>query len=173
MPFQLPPGTTQTEIRKENSERIIELLKWNLFIPLCSLVEYTTKSLLRMYSSHPSARKVVEKDKQNRSYRINLVQDIINPSVSHLLIDQDDAKAWLDLAKIRNIIIHNNGVAQSSGRIKLRDYLEINTKENVMIRVDLRFFYNASIEIIHLHDRWLRNLLDVYDQSPIEDEDYE
>ena len=45
-------------LRNENFDRVMTLLKWSLFVPTFSLVEYTMKTVLLSFPEHPAAEKV-------------------------------------------------------------------------------------------------------------------
>lgn len=145
------------QLRNQNFERIMELLKWSLFIPTFSLIEFTMKNSLFLFSDHPAAKKV--NNLKDKPHYIKFNNSILLPSGETNLLTSNQIKEIKTLAKLRNSIVHNNAIAQEDHIHKGENY-EINFAKGEMLTGKLNTFFYCTLAVIELYFAWANNLLE-------------
>ena len=135
--------------KKENAERIIEATKC-LFIKSLSAIEYCAKGTIKD-KRHPLHLWYQEQKSKNR--RIYLSK-MISESYKRGLINKKQKESWDCLIDMRNIIVHNNGIADKNVKYSIND-LEIIFEENKMTKGKLDTFIKLTNIAVDLYYSWV------------------
>ncbi|ALV63857.1 hypothetical protein ADU37_CDS21600 [Thermococcus sp. 2319x1] len=135
--------------RKENAERIIDATKC-LFIKSLSAIEYSAKEAIKD-KEHPLHSWYQEQKSKNR--RIYL-SGIISESYRMGLVNKKQKEYWDCLIYMRNMIVHNNGVADKNVKYRIND-LEIVFGENKMTKGKLDTFVKLTDIAVDLYYSWV------------------
>jgi len=151
-----PPSLSSDEIerlRKENAQRVLTITKW-AFVSALSLIEYSAKETLKII-----------KDKSFKQLREKLQQDepvylrtIMKKSQETKLIDEKQYKTWKTLIKIRNVIVHNNAIADINAKFEIND-MKITFIKGEMLKGKLDFFVKLLEITIDHWKKWLHEFL--------------
>lgn len=135
--------------KKENAERIIEATKC-LFIKSLSSIEYCAKETIKdkKHPLHSWYQK--QKSKNGRIY----LSGIANKSYKKGLIDEQQKECWDCLIYMRNIIVHNNGIADDDKKYRIND-LEIIFEKDKMTRGNLDTFVKLTDIAVDLYHCWI------------------
>jgi hypothetical protein len=107
------PGLTIDQARQQNSERLTHIGK-SLFVEVMSACEFQAKEANKAYLS------VLEITK-SRPY----LSDIIHRSKVRGLVAEDVKLLWDGCFKIRNCLVHNNGVADETAEWQFAPNLKV------------------------------------------------
>jgi hypothetical protein len=115
---------------------IINVLRFMLFIPTFSEIEYAMTKTLKT-STHPAGLSVWQKEDRGEKQLISFFRDIIRPSTDHRIFTRKEERVWRGIIWIRNNLIHNKGIATKKYRFKVYD-LEIafDSDNKMWARVD-------------------------------------
>lgn len=158
------PSSEVERIKKENAERVMEITKW-MFIHALSILEYSTKELLKIINEENLPPELKElKNELQQGKRIYL-RRIMDKSREAKLIDNEQYRTWEGLIEIRNVIIHNNAIADRTETFKLSDELEVSFSKGEMLKGKLDFFIKLLNITIDRHHLWVRNVLNLMDNK--------
>jgi hypothetical protein len=132
------------ETREQNGQRVT-LLQKMCFIELMSAFEF-------------SAKKAVLNNKSTFGEfkgRIYLT-GIMNKSKDIGLIDDAQLQLWKGASKLRNSLVHNNGIAEENAQYDFPD-VKVTLKEGVMSQGDLKLFALVSEWLLVEANSWLKN----------------
>lgn len=149
--------------RKRDPVEVLTLLKWIVFIATFSLSEYTQKKVMREHPEHWASENVVSLEYQRKGYKISLMRDIIRPAVGSI-ITESEAEEWWDLAKVRNYLTHNNGVAMETETLNIGD-TQLQIEADQMMKGGLTVFLGLSQLLVKLHTQWLRGFIETLPNS--------
>jgi hypothetical protein len=121
-----------------------------LFIKSLSAIEYCAKETIKD-KRHPLHSWYQEQKSKNR--RIYLSK-IISESYKRGLINKKQKESWDCLIDMRNIIVHNNGIADKNVKYKIND-LEIVFEENKMTKGKLDTFVKLTNIAVDLYYSWV------------------
>ena len=143
------------DIRNENAERCMELTKM-LFIGVMSSIEFCAKGSVRFYSTsriNNNLDSYLKKKKRKFLYLINIIKESFNCE----LISKKEKEYWKYLIWIRNLMVHNNGVAHTTENYKIND-LTINLEMEKMVRGNLDLFLKLTDYSVELYNSWIKSL---------------
>lgn len=130
------------EARAQNGERVIMLQKMS-FIEVMSSFEYSAKKIVL---SNPAKF-------DSFSGRIYLSR-IMERSVQKGLINQATLDLWNGAIKLRNSLVHNNGISEESASYTYPE-VTINVNENTMTQGNLRQFGFLSKWLLSESKSWI------------------
>jgi hypothetical protein len=116
--------------KDNNTERLIFLSK-TMFVWSMSSIEYVANEVAR---AHPSMF-LGKKNPKGLTF-----SDIIKRSTAAGLIDATKEPSWVAANMLRNIAVHNNGVATASGSWKITDEVTIVAEQGKMIKGSIMTF---------------------------------
>jgi len=149
----VPRSILAEELKKDNVERVFEITKW-AFISALSIVEYTSKEILKMVNdnSFECLRARIQSGK--RVY----LSHIIERSKEIEVTDEEQYKRWRALIHVRNAVVHNNAIADIDVEYKI-DNFEITFVKGEFLRGKLDFFIRLLQITVDQQYEWLRALL--------------
>ena len=136
--------------KEENAQRCMEITKMQ-FILAISNIEYCMKEVLDMYPRHSLAKWCC---KQKRIY----LSGIINESKKIRLIDDKEHRFWDCILKVRNVVVHNNAIADFSKTYQING-LTISFVKGKMLKGKLDFFIKLTDKAIDLYRSWVMNFV--------------
>jgi len=128
--------------RQENAERVMTVSK-AAFVLALSAFEFSAKQAL---IARPGKIAPIT----GRIY----LRKIIQESVTAGLIPAGDDHAWEGVIELRNILVHNNGIADATARYNIPTCQQINFVAGVMTSGNLRFFPEILCWSIGAFSRW-------------------
>jgi hypothetical protein len=128
--------------RQENAERVNIITK-AMFILSMSAFEFTAKETIK---SRPRNLPL----KQGRVY----LRNIIGASIRAGLIDPADEQPWEGVIELRNILVHNNGIADKTATYQLLGGPSIALMAGGMAQGNLKFFPKLLLWTIEAFARW-------------------
>lgn len=152
----------EDQLNNELMDRLLTVTK-NLFVDVMSIVERGAKGLL---IDHPDSS-LMQEAKQGR--RFLYLRDIMNVSMQNELISKAAFQEWEDLLSIRNLVVHNNSIADRSCRMTVGD-LRISMRPDRIMKGPLKTFVVLSERALTLYYHWARSLLQFPLSSIIIDE---
>ena len=161
IPRTLPSDEIE-RLKKENAERVIEITKW-AFVHTLSIIEYSTKEIIKKMSdeklsSYPAIRKV--KDKLQAGKKVYL-STIIKEFKEGQLISDEEYDVWRGLIETRNIIVHNNAIAEETKSFKMFNEFRISFVKGKMLKDKLDFFIKLLDVAIDQHHQWIRSVINL------------
>lgn len=131
------------QLRQENAERVALITK-TLFITLLSGFEYSAKQALLL---KPGALPLGK----GRIY----LWGIIQKSADHEWIGETEKRLWDGAIRLRNTLVHNNGVAEETRTYQFPG-AQLELLDGAMVRGNLRLFPAVSAWVIEAFSRWCR-----------------
>jgi small nuclear ribonucleoprotein (snRNP)-like protein len=135
-------NSTVEEAREQNSQRVI-LLEKMTFIEIMSSFEFASKNIVL---SNPQKFGAF-------SGRIYL-SGIMKRSLDIGLIGQADLNLWNGAVRLRNSLVHNNGVSEETARY-LYPEVTIEVNENTMTRGNLKVFGLLTKWMLNESKMWI------------------
>lgn len=143
-------------LRKENGERCMELTK-SLFVDSMSSIEYCAKESIKLYSTS-SITNEINKISLTRPRHTYYLSDVIRESMKCELISQQEKEKWDRIIILRNLVVHNNGIADKDD-IYVIDGLTVTLKKGTMIQGKLDVFTNLVESSVESYNLWVKNLV--------------
>lgn len=140
------------KIRKENAERCIEQTKM-FFIGVLSAMEFFAKQSVKLYSTTPIGQAINQLEGKKRIY----LSIIIMESYKLGLISNDEKYKWERIIWLRNLLIHNNGIAETDDVYTI-DRVTFRLHKGIMIKGDLFSFTNLVESAVELYNAWIYKL---------------
>ena len=138
-------------LNNEFMDRLLTVTK-NLYVDIMSIVENGAKGL---WSRHPDPS-LMEQAKLGR--RFLYLRDIMNVSMQNGLISGAAFREWEDLLNVRNLVVHNNSIADRSYRMTVGD-IRISMRPDRMMKGPLKTFVVLSENALTLYYHWAHSLL--------------
>ncbi|XRP96560.1 hypothetical protein ACO3UB_06320 [Methanocaldococcus sp. 16A] len=138
-------------VRRENGERVFMATRSILFIPTMSSIEFCAKEAIKN-ENHP-----LNGWYNNRiaSGKLIYLSGIIKETYNKKLITQDEKEKWDCLIDLRNIIVHNNGIADRNKKCRITNDLEIIFEEGKMTQGKLDTFIKSTNLAVDLYYNWI------------------
>jgi hypothetical protein len=150
---RLTPGTVE-RARGEVYDRIRWILAQQ-FVSTISLIEFGAKESIKTASSSSLAASIASA-KRRVSLRL-----IVEESHMLNLISGTDLDTWSALIEIRNMLVHNNGIADTSARYEIAG-LRVDLVPGKITETDtFLFFPKITAEAVVKYHNWLRILFSV------------
>jgi hypothetical protein len=143
---------TIEQARKENGERCIEQTKM-FFIAVLSCIEFCAKESIKHYPNSNLCQTITQLAARKRIYLIDLIRESSNEG----LISAQDKYKWERLIWLRNLFVHNNGIADNNDVYTI-DAVTINLTNGMMIQGDLCIFANLVNSLVELYNVWINTL---------------
>lgn len=105
-------GETELEPENENSERVLIVTK-DMFTDVISIIEKSTKDMLRLYPKFGLKEATLKKG--SHLYLRNIFESARDAG----LMSDEDFEEWESIQVIRNLAMHNNCVADRTGKIEV------------------------------------------------------
>lgn len=140
--------------REENAQRCLEITKM-LFVFSISSMEHFAKETINIYPKHPLAQWFRKQQQQER--RIYL-SGIMGQSKRTGLIDSKSLKSWDCILEVRNLIVHNNAIADRD-RIYQIDGMTVSFVSGKMLRGKLDFLVNLTDKATDLYYSWILKVI--------------
>ena len=144
--------------RRENAERVIEITKW-AFVHAMSIIEFSLKDAVRVID--PSIMKSIEtrKSKSRKRKRVFIyLRDIVEELKSKKCMSDEVHGNWVALITIRNLVVHNNAIADSNKVLRIGD-MEIHLRKGRMLKGKLDFFVKLMDYAVEGYKQTLEALL--------------
>ena len=144
--------------RRENAERVIEITKW-AFIDAMSIIEFSLKDTVRVID--PSIMKDIEtrKSKGRKRKRVFIyLRDIVEELKNRKCLSDEVYGNWITLITIRNLVVHNNAIADSNKVLRIGD-MEIHLRKGRMLKGKLDFFVELMDYAVDSYKQTLEALL--------------
>jgi hypothetical protein len=128
--------------KRENGERIVGLTK-SAFIMSVSSLEFAAKSAIVARPSRlpaPTGRVYLRK--------------IIKDSDRAGLIAHAEDSPWEGIIEVRNVLVHNNGIADRDASFTIPGGPTIQLKSGKMTQGNLRFFPELTLWAVDSYSRW-------------------
>jgi len=140
--------------REENAQRCVEITKMQ-FISSVSSIEYCVKETISLYPKHPLAKWC--NNQQQRKRRIYL-GGIITESKRMGLVDNKEYDSWGCILKVRNAVVHNNGIADHDKTYQI-DGATVTFIKGKMLRGKLDFCVRLTDKAADLYYSWVVKLI--------------
>ena len=140
---------TREEIRRkkeENAQRCIAITKMQ-FISSISSIEYCVKETINLNPKHSLAK---WSRKQKRIY----LSSIMKKSKRIGLINNKQHGFWECILKVRNVIVHNNGIADFDKTYQI-DGITVSFVKGKMLKGKLDFFVKLTDKAVDLFHSWI------------------
>ena len=144
-------------LRKENAERVIEITRW-AFVHTMSIIEFSIKNSLEFIN--PSILRSIRtrKSKGRKHKRVHIhLRDIIKELKRRRCIGDDVYNNWLVLIEIRNLVVHNNTIADSD-KVLYIGGMNIQLVKNQMLKGELNFFVKLIDHAIESYKQTMEKL---------------
>ena len=144
--------------RRENAERVIEITKW-AFVHAMSIIEFSLKDAVGVID--PSIMKDIEtrKSKGRKRKRVFIyLRDIVEELKNRNCMSDEVYGNWITLITIRNLVVHNNAIADSNKVLRIGD-MEIYLKKGQMLKGKLDFFVKLMNHAVDSYKQTLEALL--------------
>lgn len=132
-------------IKEQNGQRVI-LLQKMCFIDVMSAFEFCAKKIALGNGS-------LFGEFKGRIY----LTGIMKRSQSKGIIDKTRFSLWIGTSKLRNVLVHNNGIAEDNVQYEYPD-VNLLMQKNAMIQGDLRLFALVTKWLISEARIWLENV---------------
>lgn len=136
-------------IKKQNFERVILITKW-LFIFSLSGIESSIKKLI-LNSKNTKLNDLKLKIKSNN--KIHLDQILKNMKDTQR-INLDQYNNWATAIYVRNVMIHNDGIAYDDADYFLKDF-KIHLEKNKMMQGKIDFFIDITDRLMEIYREFL------------------
>ncbi len=147
-PFQ------EEDIESQETERIIVVTR-GLFTDTMSSIEKAAKDCLPAYWMNDIKDKAMEKN----TYLY--LRNIISASAEKGLVSKEEHRDWELLFLMRNLVLHNNSVADRSMIFEMDD-LKISMRPDRMMKGPTVTFVKLSEKAVELFYNWLKAVNEVY-----------
>jgi len=144
-----PPGMDVELIKKQNAERIILITKW-LFIFSLSSIESSIKKLIKK-SNNSKLTNWIQKLEENNKIHLDQILKSLKDTQK---IDPKHYDDWATALYIRNVMVHNDGVAYNDADYLLKDF-KIHLEKDKMIRGKLNFFIDISERLMEIYREFI------------------
>jgi hypothetical protein len=138
----IPASAVDADRRQEWAERLTTITK-SAFILGMSAIEFSAKQAVL---GHPG--KVAPP--KGRAY----LRAIIRNSKTVGLVTSVDEDGWSGLIEIRNILVHNNGIADTNATHAFPGGPTIQLTAGAMTKANLRFFPELTLWAVEAFGRW-------------------
>jgi hypothetical protein len=138
-----PYGPARDEVIEQNSQRIMEITKW-CFMATISSMEFCARQATKSY---PAVLSMPARGRQH-------LWDIITKSRELQLVDRDTARGWNGLLELRNLAVHNNGVADKDMAVRLPNGFNLALRKGAMTKGDLLTFVRLSTWAVEAYAEW-------------------
>ena len=139
-------------LREENRQRCIEQTKM-LFSGSMSSIEFCAKESIKLHPQSAFGQSIVLLARKKRIY----LSDVIKESSNKGLISKQEEDKWDRLIWLRNLLVHNNGVADKDDTYVI-DSVTVNLKNGTMIQGNLEIFSSLVESSVELYNSWIGNL---------------
>lgn len=145
----VPAGQDIGLIKKQNFERVILITKW-LFIFSLSGIESSIKKLI-LNSNNTELNDLKLKIKNNN--QIHLDQILKNMKDTQK-IKLDQYNNWATAIYVRNVMVHNDGIAYDDADYLLKDF-KIHLEKNKMMQGKIDFFIDITDRLMEIYREFL------------------
>ncbi|MFA7342289.1 MAG: hypothetical protein WCY65_03880 [Candidatus Methanomethylophilaceae archaeon] len=140
-------GMDDEQMGAEMTDRILTITK-GLFVDVMSIVEKGSKS---MVTGDEGLRSLASQGR-----RFLYLRDIMGASQQEGIISDAASREWDDLITVRNLVVHNNSIADRSYRLSIGD-ITISMRPNRMMKGPLGSFVVLSERALTLYFHWARS----------------
>lgn len=140
------------QARKENAERCVELTKL-LFIGSMSSIEFSAKESIKLHPKSAVAQAIINLAATHRIYLSHVVRESSNKG----LITKQEKDKWDHLIWVRNLMVHNNGIADTDD-VYIIDAVTLNLEKGKMVQGKLGTFTNLVDSSVELYNSWIKSL---------------
>lgn len=173
-------------IRQENAERCIDITK-SLFVGSFSLIEYNMREIIdntpnhilgdyinrskraydefeKLYVNLDGKMKLYFKDFRKILKELppsDSIGKVVSKSKDKGFIDNTDYQQWLYFIEIRNILVHNNGIAVRNMECRLSGTAYVMV-EKEMLEGNLDYFFCLTKGIMLLFEKWANHNYERY-----------
>lgn len=139
--------TDPDRTRQENGERVLLATK-SSFILALSAFEFSAKQSIAQNPAKLSLS-------GGRVY----LRRIIRESVAAQLIAPADEHPWEGIIEVRNMLVHNNGIAERNATYRIPNGPTITLTTGSMTRGDLKLFAESLLWAVNAFGRWCDGFL--------------
>ncbi|MBO8180949.1 MAG: hypothetical protein H0Z19_10845 [Archaeoglobus sp.] len=138
-----------TILKSENGKRWGGKAAKQIYITMISTIEYTMKKIVEKYPSSPLHRKVLECQKNNGFS----LRKLVYLSADLGLLNRTLKRDFENIIEIRNLLVHNNAISDSTGLKTIGDVsIEMKKGEKISIKLpELLEIILTAVEVFH---RW-------------------
>jgi predicted metallo-beta-lactamase superfamily hydrolase len=148
------PSTEEIErLREQNWQRVNEITKW-FYVASVSSFEYSAKKVVKDVQTEAAQKLRQELQRHKRLY----LSSITRAAREVGLITDEQHQTWKGLIAVRNIVVHNNAVADATQQHKIGS-LQIHFHKGEMLKGDLTFFVNLGETLVEQYRYWLEIVL--------------
>ncbi len=158
-PGQYDPEAVQL-LKKQSWERCIEFTKL-LFVGTVSVIEYCAKESIKLYPNSPVTTQIdlmIRRKIARKRRPIYYLSDVIRESNRCGLIPQSAKDKWDRIIWLRNIMVHNNGVADSDD-VYVIDGLSVTLEKGKMLQGKIDCFTNLTESSVENYNSWITALV--------------
>jgi len=133
------------ENRKQNAERVLLIQKMT-FISIMSSIEFCFKEYIKNFPNKIGDCK--------NSKEIIFLSKIIKNSKNKFVITNNDFEKWQGLIKLRNVLVHNNAIAERTEKYEYPNCILL-FESGKMIKGDLKLFPCLLNQLLDLSKEWI------------------
>lgn len=141
--------------RLQSGQRVMATLKY-LFVFSLSAMEFSAKKWIKAYPNDSKAHNLLETNPRHTS-----LKTIMTKSNTQELIGEDTYKEWKHIIDIRNLVVHNNAIADKTNTYTI-DGLIIETSEDKMMKGKLDFYFTLTDLTVDRYYEWMNALIAKY-----------
>ena len=138
------------DLGPEFTERIVTVTR-DMFVDTVSSIEKAAKDSVKAYKRSM----LREKSMEGRNYLY--LRNIIAASVEMSYISKEDFQEWEDILVMRNLVTHNNSVADRSKVFEING-LKLSMRPNRMMKGPPVTFVKLTSRVLDLFFEWLMNI---------------
>lgn len=139
---------------QERAERLMMLFREMLFVASISALEFSSRQVLQFKPGSALTQQAEAVRMRRRNQRLYF-SDIINVSVALGLVSQQDGDDWQAILKVRNIVVHSNGIADEDADHQVGS-VKIELRSGQMTRGPIDFFPRLTREAMSRYETWVR-----------------
>ena len=140
------------KLKQENGQRCIDQTKM-LFIGATSSIEFCAKESVKLHPKSTVGQAIIKLAAKRRIY----LSDVVRISSNQKLFSKQEKYKWDRLIWLRNILVHNNGIADTDD-VYVIDAVKVNLKNGAMIQGNLDIFTNLVESSVELYNSWINSL---------------
>lgn len=138
------------DLGPEFTERIVTVTR-DMFVDTVSSIEKAAKDSVKAYKRSM----LREKSMEGRNYLY--LRNIIAASVEMSYISKEDFQEWEDILVMRNLVTHNNSVADRSKVFEING-LKLSMRPNRMMKGPPVTFVKLTYRVLDLFFEWLMTI---------------
>ena len=138
------------DLGPEFTERIVTVTR-DMFVDTVSSIEKASKDSVKAYKRSM----LREKSMEGRNYLY--LRNIIAASVEMSYISKEDFQEWEDILVMRNLVTHNNSVADRSKVFEING-LKLSMRPNRMMKGPPVTFVKLTSRVLDLFFEWLMTI---------------